>query len=86
MIRSKKEWLKGQIDCLDTNEHVQIYKIVTKYTETVTKSPNGVFVSCEDLSDECLTEIEKYILFCIDQRKRMEEDMKTRKSYERMVK
>ena len=30
-------------------------------------------------------EIEKYINFCTDQKKRMEEDMKTRKNYERLV-
>ena len=85
MNRSKKEWLKEQLDRLDTTEHIQIFGIIKKYTENITKAPNGVFVSSEHLSDECLLEMEKYILFCNDQRKRMEDDMKTRKSYERMV-
>jgi len=85
MNRSKLEWMKEQLDKLETNEHTQIYDIVKRYTENVTKSPTGVFVSSEHLPLECLQEIEKYILFCIDQKARMDDDMKTRKTYERMV-
>lgn len=85
MDRSKHEWLKEQIDTLEENEHVQLYNIITKHTTDITKSEYGVYVSCANLSEECLLEIEKYILFCIDQRKRMAEDLKTRKSYERMI-
>ena len=86
MDHSKKEWLKEKIDALDMNEHLQLYNIITKYTVNVTKSTNGVYVSCENLSEECLLEIEKYVLFCIAQHKRMDEDMKTRKAYEKMIK
>jgi len=85
MNRSKKELLKEQIDRLDANEHIQIFSIIKKYTENVTRSPGGVFVSSEHLSDECLLAMEKYVTFCLDQRKRMEEDMKTRKAYERIM-
>ena len=85
MNRSKLEQMKERLDKLDVNEHLQVYDIVKKYTENITKSPNGVFVSSEHLSQECLVEMEKYIMFCIDQRKRMDEDLKTRKTYERMI-
>jgi hypothetical protein len=85
MNRTKREWLKSQIETLDDNDHSQIYQIITKFSHNVTKSSNGVFVSCDDLSDECLSEIERHVLFCIDQRKRMDDDMKTRKTYERMI-
>jgi hypothetical protein len=85
MNRTKKEWLKTQIDLLEDNDHVQIYQIISKYTTTCTRSSNGVFVSSDDLSDECLSEIERHVLFCLDQKRRMEEDMKTRKTYERML-
>ena len=83
--RTKKEWLKEQIDRLESNEHNQIFNIIKKYTQQFTKTNNGVLVSTDTLSDECLVEIDKYIVFCLDQRKRMEDDMKTRKSYERLV-
>lgn len=83
--RSKKEWLKEQLDRMDTNEHTQVLEIIKKYTDQYTKTQNGVLVSSDNLTDECLTEIEKYVTFCLDQRKRMEDDMKTRKNYERLV-
>lgn len=85
MNRSKLEWMKEQLDKLEVNEHIQVHSIVKKYTENTTKAPNGIFVSSEHLPQECLQEMEKYILFCIDQRSRMNEDMKTRKTYERMI-
>jgi hypothetical protein len=83
--RSKLEKLKEQIDKLEQNEHKQIYNIMKRNELQVTKTQNGVLVSADSLNDETLAEVERYVLFCIDQRKRMEEDMKTRKSYERMV-
>jgi hypothetical protein len=83
--RSKKEWLKEQLDRMESNEHTQVFSIIKKYTDQFTKTQNGVLVSTDNLNDECLDEIEKYITFCNDQRKRMDEDMKTRKNYERLV-
>ena len=83
--RSKKEWMKEHLDRMETNEHNQVFSIIKKYTDQFTKTQNGVLVSTDNLNDECLTEIEKYITFCLDQKKRMEDDMKTRKTYERLV-
>lgn len=83
--RSKKEWMKEQIDRMDESEHAQLFTIVRKYTDQFTKTQNGVLISTDGLNDECLTEIDQYIHFSMDQRKRMEDDMKTRKSYERMI-
>jgi hypothetical protein len=83
--RSKKEWMKEQLDRMESNEHNQVFSIIKRYTDQFTKTQNGVLVSTDNLNDECLEEIEKYITFCLDQRKRMDEDMKTRKTYERLV-
>ena len=85
MNRSKLEWMKEKIDSLDSTEHIQIHEMVLKDKAKTTQAPNGVFVSSEHLSQQCLQDIEKYILYCIDQRLQMDEDMKTRKTYERMV-
>lgn len=85
MNRTKKEWLKEQLDKMDVSEHSQVYAIVKKYTDQVTKTQNGILVSTDVLTAECLLEIEKYVTFCLDQRKRMDDDLKTRKTYERMV-
>ena len=85
--RSRLESLKEQIDKLDMNEHRQIYNIIKhRNKDTVlTRTQQGVLITSDSLSIETLEEIERYITFCVDQRKRMDEDMKTRKKYERMV-
>lgn len=83
--RSKLEMLKEQIDKLEVNEHKQIYNIMKNSELHVTKTQNGVLVSADSLSEDTLNSVEQYVLFCLDQRKRMDEDMKTRKAYERMV-
>lgn len=83
--RSRKEWIKDQLDRMDSNEHSQLFAIIRKYSDQFTKTQTGVLVSTDTLSDQCLSEIEKYINFSMDQRKRMDDDLKTRKSYERMM-
>ena len=85
MNRQRLEWMKEQLEKLDVTEHIQIHGMVLKDKAVVTEVPNGIFVSSEHISQDCLKEIEKYILYCLDQRQRMDEDMKTRKTYERMV-
>lgn len=83
--RTAKELLKDQLDKLEANEHRQIFDIVQKYTRDFTTTEKGVLVSTNVLNDECLKEIQSYVTFCLDQKKRMDEDAKTRKTYERML-
>jgi hypothetical protein len=85
VARTKKEWMKDQLDSMDANEHVQVLEIIRKYTDQCTKTQSGVLISTDLLNDQCLAEIDQYIHFLLDQRKRMEEDSKTRKNYERLV-
>jgi hypothetical protein len=85
VARTKKEWMKDQLDSMDANEHVQVLEIIRKYTDQCTKTQSGVLISTDLLNDQCLAEIDQYIHFLLDQRKRMDEDVKTRKTYERMV-
>lgn len=84
-VRSKKEWMKEQLDKMDVDEHSQILSIIQKYTSHSTRTQNGILISTDELSDECLNEVEQYIHFLLDQRKRIDEDSKARKTYERMV-
>jgi hypothetical protein len=79
------ETLKDQIDKLDVNEHSQIFNIIKRKSPQITKTQNGVLISSDALDDEAIAEVTKYVSFCIDQRKRMDSDLKTRKTYERMV-
>lgn len=83
--RSKKEWLKDQLDRMETNEHNQVFKIIQKYTDDYTTTQSGILVSTDNLNNDCLNEIEQYINFSIDQKKRIEDDQKIRKKYERLL-
>lgn len=69
MKRLQKEKLKENMDKLDAEEHAQIFAIVKQYTDTFTKTQNGVLISSESLSDECLVEMEKMVNYFLDQRK-----------------
>jgi hypothetical protein len=80
MNRSQKELLKEKIEKLDPQEHAQIFNVIKKYTESYTKTLSGVLVSSENLTDECLVEIEKLVSFYLDQRKRMDADNEERKN------
>ena len=87
-LRSKLESLKEQIDKLDVNEHRQIYNIIKRFNKNelqTTKTQQGILITADTLDKDTLEEIERYVHFCMDQRKRMDDDMKTRKEYERMV-
>jgi hypothetical protein len=75
--------MKVQIDSLEADEHGQLYLIIQKFTDVCTKTTNGVFISSDDLPEECLKEIEKYLQFCSDQKKRIEEYTEQRKRYEK---
>ena len=86
--RSKLESLKEKIDKLDTNEHRQIFNIIKQTNKAIvqsTKTQQGILVTADSLDESTINEIERYIHFCVDQRKRMDDDMKTRKEYERMI-
>lgn len=77
--------MKEQLDSMDVHEHAQVLSIIRKYNDQSTKTQNGLLISTDTLPDECLNEINNYINFLLDQRTRMNEDSKVRKSYERMI-
>jgi len=86
--RSTLESLKEKIDKLEMNEHRQIYNIIKRFNKNqiqTTKTQQGILITADNLDKETIGEIERYVHFCLDQRKRMDDDMKTRKEYERMV-
>jgi len=79
MNRARKEALKEKIDRLEPEEHAQLFQIVQRYTDNVTKTQSGVLVSSDTLPDECLLEMEKMVSFFMDQRKRLDTDTAQRK-------
>jgi hypothetical protein len=84
MKRIDIETLKEHIDKLDHHEQSQLFNIIQKYTAEFTHTEKGVLVQASVLSDKCLQEMKSYVSFCQDQKKRMDEDMNTRMTYERL--
>lgn len=72
MRRQQKEKLKENMEKLDAEEHAQVFNIIKKYTDNFTKTQNGVLISSDNLSDECLLEMETLVKFYLDQRKTMD--------------
>ena len=70
----RKERMKDRIERLSECEHEQIFRIICKFTDQYTNSESGILVSSENLTEECLSEIEKYIDFCLEQKRRLDED------------
>jgi len=85
MRRSDLELLKEHIDHLDPHEQNQVFDIIKKYSSEYTPTSTGVLVPAVALSEECLQEMKLYVAFCQDQKKRMDEDVATRKKYERLL-
>lgn len=79
MKRQQKEKLKENLDRLDADEHAQIFVIIKKYTDSFTKTQNGVLISSDTLPDECLVEMEKMVAYYLDQRKSMNLTRPTRR-------
>ena len=72
MKRQQKEKLKENLERLDAEEHAQVFQLIQKYTDSFTKTQNDVLISSDNLSDECLLEMEKMVNYYLDQRKSME--------------
>jgi hypothetical protein len=72
MRRQQKEKLKENLDKLDADEHAQVFNIIKKYTDNFTRTQNGVLISSDTLTDECLLEMEKMVQYYLDQRKTMD--------------
>ena len=85
MRRTELERLKDQVDRLDPQEQHQLFNIVQKYTLDFTSTETGVLVQASVLPEACLQEMKTYVSFCQDQKKRMDEDVQTRKAAERLM-
>jgi hypothetical protein len=85
MKRAELEALKTQVDQLDPYEQQQLFLIIKNYTQDFTRTDSGVLVQASVLSKKCLEEMKIYTQFCLDQKRRMEEDNVERQTYERLM-
>lgn len=85
VLRQRKEKLKEDLEKLSQCEHEQIFMMIQKHTSNYTCSETGVFVSADHITEECFDRIEKYILFCFEQKKRLHEGETKREAYSKLL-
>jgi len=85
MRRADLERLKEQVDQLDPHEQRQVFHIIQKHTTDFTQTETGVLVQASVLPEKCLQEMKTYVLFCQDQKRRMDEDTVQRRTYEKLL-
>ena len=72
MDTTKLRLLKEEIEYLDKSEYYEILKIVQKYNNKYTENNNGIFINMNKLSDETISDIEKFLTFSNENKKMLE--------------
>ena len=83
--RQRKEKLKDDLDKLSQCEHEQIFEMIQKSVSKYTCSETGVFVSADIIPESCFSQIETYVSFCFEQKKRLNEGEIKREEYSKLL-
>lgn len=59
--------LRDEIEKLNTNQHLEILKILKKHEISFSENKNGIFVNLNCVDDFILSEIKEYILYLRNQ-------------------
>ena len=68
-----KKTLVKESGYLSKDEHIEIFKIIKANTDQYTKNDNGIFINLSILDDKLFEKIYKFVNFCIDNRKTLDE-------------
>ncbi len=68
-----KKTLVKEVGYLSKDEHIEIFKIIKASTDQYTKNDNGIFINLSILDDKIFDKLYKFVNFCIDNRKTLEE-------------
>ena len=55
--------LKDKIISLEEHQYIEIYNILNKYDIKYTKNKNGIFVKMNIITNQCLNDIEKLLIY-----------------------
>lgn len=68
-----KKALLDKINRLSNIEHEEIFKLMRQKNEPFTQNKNGVFFNLSLISDEIISEIEKFVEFCLKNKQELDE-------------
>lgn len=63
--------LQENVNKLDKIQQYEVYKIIKKFNNKLTENNNGIFINLTNLSDDCLYKINNFIVFSIENKKRL---------------
>mgnify|MGYP000212159478 CR=1 FL=1 len=61
-----EKFIIDNINKMSKEHHIEIFKIILKYSVNYTENNNGIFINYCELDKNCLNEIEKYITYIIE--------------------
>lgn len=64
----KLKFMRDNIEKLDTNNHIDILRLLVKNDVFINENKNGVFINLTDLSNDIINDIEKYIDYVMEQK------------------
>lgn len=68
-----KKALFDKINTLSATEHEEILKIISKYDVNFSRNKNGVFFNLSVLGDQVLKEIDKFVVYCVSNKRELDE-------------
>jgi hypothetical protein len=74
--------LRDEIEKLDKNNHLEIFKILKKHNISFSENKNGSFINLNFVNDFILSEIKEYILYLKKQENIINELEVQKKEYE----
>ena len=64
----KLKFMRDNIEKLDTNNHIDILRLLVKNDVFINENKNGVFINLTDLSNDIINDMEKYIDYVSEQK------------------
>jgi len=74
-MKDKKDLVKN-IEKLNHNEKIEIFKIINNYTKSYTINANGFFISLNTLNDDIISKLYEYVSYTKDNRILLEKNEK----------
>jgi hypothetical protein len=64
----KLKFIRDNIEKLDKNNHIDILRLLVKNDVFINENKNGVFINLTDLSNDIISDMEKYIDYVSEQK------------------
>lgn len=62
----QRKRLMEKIEALSRTEHLEVFKILTRFHVPYTQNSNGVFINMSHIQEAALAEMDQFLCFCIE--------------------